>query len=312
MNTNLTKSLLAAALLLSAFCLPLSVFAQGSLTPPGAPAVGMKSLNQIEPRIPIQSLGAAPPYMITQAGSYFLTGNITVSSGNAINIAVSDVNLDLVGFTIRSTSTITEGAAIVATNVARIKIAGGNIAGGSTVSTGTLTARGFQHGIWGTNLTDSSIADLRVSGASSMGIFVGQNSLVERCQVTDCNKGINNSGWNCVTRNCNVLNCADSGIVGSIVEGCGGYGFYTLGISAQLASTSQGSSQTGTGMSVTGSAQNCAGSSGVGTGMDCTGAVAIGCSATTVGGYYSLIARIANSCTVSGGGASIAYKYNMP
>ena len=42
--------------------------AQGSLTPPGAPAATMRSLDQIEPRLPISSL----PFSISQPGSYYL------------------------------------------------------------------------------------------------------------------------------------------------------------------------------------------------------------------------------------------------
>lgn len=44
-------------------------YAQGELTPTSAPAPTMKTLAQIEPRIAVQSLGAAPPYTITQPGS---------------------------------------------------------------------------------------------------------------------------------------------------------------------------------------------------------------------------------------------------
>jgi hypothetical protein len=81
-------------------------FAQGPLNLPGAPAPAMKSLDQIEARTDVLKLAAAPPYTITQPGSYYLTGNITVSSGSAIVItAASDVSIDLNGFTIASTLT---------------------------------------------------------------------------------------------------------------------------------------------------------------------------------------------------------------
>jgi hypothetical protein len=43
--------------------------AQGSLTPPGAPAPAMKTLAQIEPRTPI----ASAPFTISAPGSYYLT-----------------------------------------------------------------------------------------------------------------------------------------------------------------------------------------------------------------------------------------------
>src|SRR5579883_3089423 len=73
------------------------VLAQGSLTPPGAPAPTMKTLSQIEPRTPISSL----PFLITTPGSYYLTTNVTGTSGNnGIVITTNDVHLDLNGFTL--------------------------------------------------------------------------------------------------------------------------------------------------------------------------------------------------------------------
>src|SRR5208337_2996715 len=82
--------------------------AQGSLTPPGAPAPTMITLSQIEPRTPISSA----PFTITNPGSYYLTTNLTVSSGNGIIIAASGVTLDLSGFTISSTDPANSGAGI--------------------------------------------------------------------------------------------------------------------------------------------------------------------------------------------------------
>src|SRR5208282_3674210 len=85
-----------------------TAFAQGSLTPPGAPAPTMITLSQIEPRTPISSA----PFTITNPGSYYLTTNVTVSSGNGIIIAASDVTLDLGGFTIFSTDPANTGQGI--------------------------------------------------------------------------------------------------------------------------------------------------------------------------------------------------------
>ena len=96
-------------LFISAFQLvSVSAFPQGSLTPPGAPAPTMKSLDQIEPRTPISSL----PYTINTAGSYYLTKNLSVTSGDGITISVDKVALDLNGFTISSNAASATGTGI--------------------------------------------------------------------------------------------------------------------------------------------------------------------------------------------------------
>jgi hypothetical protein len=71
-----------------------TAFAQGSLTPPGAPAPTMITLQQIEPRTPISSV----PFTITTPGSYYLTTNLYSPSGNGITVSANDVTIDLNGF----------------------------------------------------------------------------------------------------------------------------------------------------------------------------------------------------------------------
>ena len=72
-----------------------TAFAQGSLTPPGAPAPMMKSLDQIEPRTPIVSL----PFIITNSGSYYLTVSLSSGAGG-ITVLTNHVTIDLRGFSL--------------------------------------------------------------------------------------------------------------------------------------------------------------------------------------------------------------------
>src|SRR5207302_11387882 len=103
------KILVALALLVSSVPLfNISIFPQGLLTPPGAPAPTMKTLDQIEARTPISTA----PFTIIASGSYYLTKNLSVASGNAININFNGVTLDLNGFTISSTAASATGTAI--------------------------------------------------------------------------------------------------------------------------------------------------------------------------------------------------------
>src|SRR3954470_21985484 len=75
----------------------------GPLNPPaGAVAPTMKTLQDVEPRTPIQSLSgsAAASYVITQPGSYYLTGNIVrTPNKHGIQVLADNVTIDLAGFT---------------------------------------------------------------------------------------------------------------------------------------------------------------------------------------------------------------------
>ncbi len=78
----------------------------GPLNPPPGPIQStMKPLGDVEPRIAINSTNtpgdAANMFVISQPGSYYLTGNLAVGSGkNGIKIASSHVTIDLNGFTV--------------------------------------------------------------------------------------------------------------------------------------------------------------------------------------------------------------------
>jgi hypothetical protein len=137
-----------------------SAFAQGPLAPPSAPAPSMKTLDQIEARTAIPKSPAVPVagphFVISQPGSYYLTGNVEVLSGNGINITASNVCLDLNGFSlINTTASPAAGTAIdLAGGLSNVQIKNGNINGG-TVRTpsgsqpwqATFVGKGWSDGI---------------------------------------------------------------------------------------------------------------------------------------------------------------------
>ena len=96
-TTRVVVSILAVAILA---LLPLSTRA-GSLKPSAPPGLMMKTLDEIEPRVPVQTLpgDANSLYVISEAGSYYLTGNITGEPNKCgIKVAAGNVTLDLMGF----------------------------------------------------------------------------------------------------------------------------------------------------------------------------------------------------------------------
>ena len=168
--------------------------AQGPLAPPaGPPATSMKTLDQIEPRAAIPkgpvTPVAGPHFTISQPGSYYLTGNITVSSGHGININADDVTLDLNGFTISSTAATAEGNAINLNGFrSRIAISNGNIRGGVTYSGGGVFTNGpgFASGIdCSSDPVAVRVSGVSVTGMKDKGIYLGgsDSCIVEACTL---------------------------------------------------------------------------------------------------------------------------------
>ncbi len=147
-----------------------SVWAQGPLSPPGAPGQTMKSLAQIEPRTLIESL----PFTITTPGSYYLTGNLT-SAGNGIVVESDNVTIDLMGFTLTGSGS---GGGIYAWP---------NSGGyqGLVVKDGGIT--GFNAGIQCMNVEQLSLTDLMVTSNATYGIYCkGQGESAGNNRIEDC------------------------------------------------------------------------------------------------------------------------------
>ena len=250
-----------------------AAFAQGSLTPPGGPAPMMKSLDQIEARTPISSA----PFTISAPGSYYLTGNLTVSSGNAITIATDGVTLDLNGFTIRSTAATATGTAILLSGGPRnITIANGFIQGGVTNNgSGVYSGSGFIDGIDHSNPAPGNVLVSRVSvsGCLNFGIrlSIGEPTVVESCTV----RTVGSLGIVATTvKTSSASDCGGHAIAGYVVsdsrgESAGNGG----GVQAFTAQNCYGSgSGTGTGVYAT-TAQDCYGLSSSSRGVSATTAV---------------------------------------
>ena len=304
-------------------------FAQGSLTPPGAPAPTMKTLDQIEPRTAITNTVSA--VTIAQPGSYYLTGNLTVSSGDAITIATNGVKLDLNGFTIASTAPSATGMGIAINGGLRnLTIANGFIQGGVTNNgSGVYGGSGFQQGINspGVSPVNALVSRVSVSGClfTGIGLGTGDSTVVESCTVrTMGGVGILAS----TVKSSVAVDCGNIAIAGDQVSDCRGKttGIFP-GVNATTANNCVGSSVSGNGLNATtanncvgsstggiglnaSTASNCVGSSSSGTGLFATD-VATGCRGSSSTGT-GLFAFIANGCRgISTSGTPLSFAHNV-
>jgi hypothetical protein len=295
----------------------------------------MKTLQQVEPRVPISSA----PFTISQPGSYYLTTNLTVSGGNAITIATNGVTLDLNGFTISSTTNPASGTAVLINGgLQDITIQNGHIRGGVTNNgSGVFSGPGFGYGIYGL-APNVRVSGVSVSGCLSYGINVGfgEGTTVENCGVRTV------GSWGIVAstiRGCVALDCGSHAIYGQQVSdsrgesvgsgdgllaitaqncygssGSGGYGLYAYnaqncygysysyyGLYAEgTAIGCSGYSSSSTGLYAT-TAQNCYGQSSSGYGLYAS-KVASGCYGSSGSGAFGLYASIAQNCYGSSSG----------
>ncbi|TAG08250.1 MAG: hypothetical protein EAZ42_11395 [Verrucomicrobia bacterium] len=252
--------------------------AQGTLTPPGAPAPTMKTLDQVEPRRPlvVGTLGvtiASPSGQITisQPGSYYLTGNLTVNGSDGIQINSSQVTLDLMGYTIRSIAAPGVLYGIMIGEVNNISISNGVIAGGTSFSGGEFTpSTGFNRGVSSpSSATNVRLSDLSINRMQGDGINITNSSFVKNCvvficggygifagNVTDCmveTTGVTGISASMVS-NSRVLNAGSTGIDAFQVTDSRSSSREASGINATIVENSRGvaqSTSTGSGISAT-------------------------------------------------------------
>jgi hypothetical protein len=211
--------------LLTAIAVPAATFllAQGPLTPPGAPAPIMKTLDQVQPRIPLNATTTPGDgnsvFRISQPGSYYLTGNLTgVVNKHGIEVEASHVTIDLMGFTM-------DGKRATVNSLSAIFCASDDQFSDITIQNGHITEWSNSGIFLGNSLSGvesvarSVVRHIVSSNNDSSGITVSKDSLVEDC-VCDGNgtNGISLGGSRSVARR-NI--CRGNAPAGTLFGGIG-------------------------------------------------------------------------------------------
>ena len=209
------------------FATVLSAFGQGSLTPPGAPAPTMKTLDEVEPRRLIKVL----PFTIGSSGSYYLTGSLTGVSGNhGITVNAHNVRIDLNGFELIGAAGSSTSGVFIGGGITNVAIRNGTIrnwtshgvngAGNHDVRVENVIAR--NNGGNGLLLDEKALVlNCLAEGNVNIGIYVLKNSIVKNSQAI-ATTGSPGNGFQLAT-NCAMSDCTAGANFGNgIVMGAGG------------------------------------------------------------------------------------------
>lgn len=179
----------------------------GPLNPPAGPvAPTYKTLAEIEPRVAVQSLAgdATALFVISQPGSYYLTGNVAgVAGKSGIRIAASDVTLDLMGFTLVGPGIGSQQSGV------HVPLVGATTSTNITVRNGAL--RNWTYGVNGEYADNARLERLSTAGNSD-GLRLSRGGLITDCVSDGDADGIETSGHTQVSR-CVIRNSTANGIV---------------------------------------------------------------------------------------------------
>ncbi|MBN1669670.1 MAG: right-handed parallel beta-helix repeat-containing protein [Kiritimatiellae bacterium] len=181
--------------------------------PPGSDEAAMRSLNEIEPRVPIMDL----PHVITNSGAYYLLRPLQGTTG--ITIETDDVVLDLGGFSLQGLTNSGNGLSIV-----------------SSVQ-GVIIRNGAIDGWNGYGISGADAGHVQVLNVSLILNSLGGMRLGDYCTVQECTATENGGHGIELGESCTVKDCKTSAN-----GGCGivvGFGSQVIGSSA-MRNTEQG------------------------------------------------------------------------
>lgn len=196
----------------------------GPLTPPAGPISSTyKTLTEVEPRTPIQSLSgnATAVHVISQSGSYYLTGNLDVPAGrNGIVVTTAGVTIDLNGYRITGQAGSLDGISASGASVANLTVKNGSVTTMGDDGIDAVVTRVRIENVSSSTNSDAGIivgssailSSVRAQTNGGLGIDVGSNATIESSVAND-NSGLGMiADAGCVVRGCAAINNTGTGI----------------------------------------------------------------------------------------------------
>lgn len=228
----------------------------GPLNPPAGPVTStMKTMAEVEPRIAINATNtpgnASALYVISQPGSYYLTGNIVgVAGKHGIVIGnVIDVTIDLNGYRLVGVAGSFDGVSSGTTNGVNVIVRNGIVNSWGQDGIDLATTRGgqienvtaYNNGQNGIKAGSSySVSNCSANNNAGVGISTGETTTVSNCTAhSNTSNGIATGTTNTIS-DCTASSNGSNGIATSTtntVSGCTAENNAQSGISTNFGST---------------------------------------------------------------------------